>query len=108
MSILDIVAEESVRQGGARVCAVHIRLGLFSGVVKEALVSAYDLAREMTSQAHARLVIEEVPVVAYCPSCRSEQQIDSIQELVCPQCGGATAEIVDGRELEIVAMEIQE
>ncbi len=108
MSILDIAVEESERRGGAVIVAVHIKLGLLSGVVQESLLAAYELAREMSPQCRARLVIEEVRVVAYCPVCRSEQQILSIQELVCPQCGSVTPEIVTGRELEIVAMEIQE
>jgi hydrogenase nickel incorporation protein HypA/HybF len=108
MSILDIVAEESQRRGGAPIEAVHIKLGPLSGVVKQALVSAYELAREMSPQAGVRLIVEEVPVVAYCETCRSEQPIASIQELTCPQCGNFTPRVVRGRELEIVAMEIQD
>ena len=108
MSILKIAAEEADRRRGAQIEAVHIKLGLLSGVAKEALLAAYELAREMSCQAGARLVIEQVPVVAYCESCRSEQSIASIQELACPQCGGATANIIQGRELEVVALEIRE
>ena len=108
LSILEIAAEESERRGSAQIEAVHIRLGLLSGVVKGALVSAYGLAREMSAQPCPRLVIEDVPVVAYCEACRSEQPISSIQELTCPRCGSFTPQVVRGRELEVVAMEIHE
>jgi hydrogenase nickel incorporation protein HypA/HybF len=46
LSIIDAACEEAERHAGARVVAVHLKLGPLSGVVKEALVSAYELARE--------------------------------------------------------------
>lgn len=68
LSILDIAAAEAARHHG-RVAAVHLRLGARAGVVKEALLFAYDVAREGTPLAEARLVIEpaggrELEVVA--------------------------------------------
>ena len=106
LSILEIVEEEAVRQGG-RVAAVHLKLGPLSGVVKGALVSAYDLACEGSAVGRAELVVEEVPVTAYCPACDGVRTIVSVQELCCPDCGGPTPEVVSGRELEVVAMEIE-
>src|SRR3954451_16887698 len=106
LSILDLVAEEAERQGG-RVAAVHLKLGPLSGVVKDALVSAYDLAREGTPLAQSELVVEEVPVITYCPACAVEHAPRSVQELCCPACGGPTPEAVSGRELEVVALEIE-
>ncbi len=50
LSILDIAEEEAGDRVG-RVAAVHLKLGPLSGVVKEALLSAYDLAREGTALA---------------------------------------------------------
>ena len=42
LSLLDQVAEEAERRGGVQVHAIHLRLGPLSGVVKEALLSAYN------------------------------------------------------------------
>jgi hydrogenase nickel incorporation protein HypA/HybF len=106
LSILDFVEEESERQGG-RVSAIHLKLGPLSGVVKEALVSAYELAREGTSLDQARLVVEEVPLVAWCPACSLQHTLPSVQELCCPVCGTPTPDVVSGRELEVVALEIE-
>lgn len=105
LSILDLVAEEAERQGG-RVVAVHLKLGPLSGVVRDALATAYDLASEGTDQAEAVLVIEDVPIVAYCPACDAERTLASMAELRCPACGVPTPEILSGRELEVVALEI--
>jgi hydrogenase nickel incorporation protein HypA/HybF len=108
LSILDCAAEEAERRGATDVVAVHLKLGPLSGVVKEALLSAYELARE-TCDAVLRgstLVVEDVPVVAYCPACRAERCVASVQEMRCPVCGGPTPDVRRGKELEIVAMEI--
>ena len=43
MALVDMAAEEAEKRG-ARVVAAHVRLGILSGVVKEALVSAYQMA----------------------------------------------------------------
>jgi hydrogenase nickel incorporation protein HypA/HybF len=105
LSLLDLVAEEAERRGG-RVVAVHLRLGPLAGVVREALVSAYDLAREGTPLAATELVIEEVPVVAYCPACAAECA-PALPHLCCPACGAPTPDVRGGRELEVVALEIE-
>jgi hydrogenase nickel incorporation protein HypA/HybF len=107
MNILDFAAEESERRGGVRVLAVHLKLGPLSGVVKEALQSAFGLARENVSACDTELVIEETPLVVYCPSCQENLEAVSIQELACRVCGTPTGHIVSGRELEVVALEIQ-
>src|SRR5689334_2516549 len=93
LSILDLVAEGAEPHGG-RVAAVHLRLGPLSGVVPEALVSAFELAREGTSLAEAELVVESVPIIAYCPACAAEVTPPSFPELCCPTCGGWTPRVI--------------
>jgi hydrogenase nickel incorporation protein HypA/HybF len=61
MSIADAAEEEALRHAGARVCAVHLRLGGLSGVVREALLFSWNASCEGTSLAGVPLVIEEVP-----------------------------------------------
>ncbi|HWG47162.1 MAG TPA: hydrogenase maturation nickel metallochaperone HypA [Gemmataceae bacterium] len=106
LSILDLVEEEAERQRG-RVAAVHLKLGRLSGVVKDALVSAYDMAREGTSLAQTELVIEEVPLLAHCSVCAADHPLVSIQDLRCPVCGNPTPDILSGRELEVYAIEVE-
>ncbi len=108
MSILDVVSEHALLHGERPVRAVHLRLGPLSGVVKEALISAYELAREGTDLAESHLVIEEVPIRVFCPRCVAERRVLSIQELCCEICGMPAPEVMSGRELEVTAMEIVE
>lgn len=81
LSILDLAAEEAEWRGGARVAAVHLKLGPLAGVVPEALRSACELAREGLPFGGAELVIEEVPLAVYCPRCASERAPPSVWEL---------------------------
>jgi hydrogenase nickel incorporation protein HypA/HybF len=107
LNILEIAAEEAERRGGVAVRAVHLKLGSLAGIAKESLLSAYDLAREGSLLADARLVVEEVPVVVCCPVCQAENRVASFPEL-CSCCGATGGNVVQGRELEIVALEIEE
>ena len=107
MSIVELAEEEADRRG-VQVNAVHLKLGALSGVVKEALLSCYEMACEGTPLQGSRLLVEDVPVVIFCPSCRSQRPLSSVQLFRCPQCGTPCSEIMQGRELEVVAMEIQE
>jgi hydrogenase nickel incorporation protein HypA/HybF len=108
LSIVDLAAEEAEARRAQRVAAVYLRLGPLSGVVPEALRSAWELACEGSPVAGARLVIEHVPIVVYCPACGGERPARSIQDLCCDTCGGPPARIVRGRELEVTALELIE
>lgn len=107
MSIIDIANEESHARGDAVIRSVHLKVGRMSGVVIEALQSAFEIAREETSLADAKLIIEDVPVMVHCPKCDVEQLADSIQSLCCGVCGTISPKITQGCELEVVAMEME-
>jgi hydrogenase nickel incorporation protein HypA/HybF len=107
LSMVEMAAEEAERRGGVRVCAIHLKLGDLSGVVKDALLFSYTLACEGTPLEGSRLLIEEIPVVVYCPACRAETALDSVQQFCCAVCHAPTSQVVRGRELEVVALEIE-
>jgi len=107
MSIVEL-AQEEAEQRGVQIEAVHVRLGALSGVVKEALLSCYEMACADTPLAGSRLLIEDVPVVIFCPSCRAPRPLSSVQLFRCPECGSPSSEVVQGKELEMVALEIKE
>jgi hydrogenase nickel incorporation protein HypA/HybF len=106
MSIIDL-AQEEAEQRGVRVTGVRLKLGAMSGVVKDALLSCYEMACFDTPMTGSSLYIEEVPVVVFCPSCQTERPISSIQLFCCEECGTPTSDVVQGRELEVVALEIE-
>jgi hydrogenase nickel incorporation protein HypA/HybF len=106
LAIMDVVSEEAERRGARGVGEIHLKLGPLSGVLKDALVSAYELAREGSPLAGTRLVVEDVPIVVFCPQCNARRPVVSPQEICCVECGTPTPTIISGRELEVVAMEV--
>lgn len=103
------IAEDAARAAHAtRVSVVRLRLGEMAGVVKDALFFAYDIATQDTLLAGSRLEIEDVPLVIYCATCATERQLPSMQLFACPVCGMPSADVRQGRELEIVSLEIEQ
>lgn len=107
MSIVDAALEESQRRG-VQVSAVHLRLGALSGVVKEALLFSYEMACQETPLQGSRLIVEDVPVVVFCPQCNQPRTLPSVQSFACPECGAPTMDIRQGKELEVFALEVEE
>jgi hydrogenase nickel incorporation protein HypA/HybF len=107
MSIVELGEEEADRRG-VQIEAVHHKLGALSGVVKEALLSCYDMACENTALQGSRLLIQDVPILLLCPSCKAERTPSSMQLFCCSECGTPASEVVQGKEIEVVALEIQE
>jgi hydrogenase nickel incorporation protein HypA/HybF len=103
------IAEAAARTAHAeRVAVVYLKLGVFAGVVKEALLFGYDTATKGTLLEGSRLEIEDVPLVVFCSVCNCESQLTSIQCFECPICSNPVTEIRRGKELELTSMEIIE
>jgi hydrogenase nickel incorporation protein HypA/HybF len=107
MSIVEMAQEEAERRGQVQVLAVYLRLGKLSGVVKEALLSSYDMACAATALEGSQLLIEEIPVEVFCPRCKVARRVQSIQWFCCPKCFTPTSDVIRGKELEVVALEIK-
>jgi hydrogenase nickel incorporation protein HypA/HybF len=106
MSMVEIAAGELEKHDGGRVGALYLKLGALSGVVKEALLFSWEIACRDTPLSGARLEIEEIPVVVFCARCAAKKQLAAINSFICPVCRSATPEILQGRELEVTALEI--
>src|SRR5665213_198357 len=106
ISMIDEIVEQSESRGGLSVEVVHLRLGVFSGVDKDALLFSYELACEGTPLEGSRLVIETIPLVIYCPECKQERTPVSVYQLCCPDCLVPAQDIITGREIEVASLEV--
>ena len=106
LSIVEGVEEEAARCGATGVSSVHLRLGMLAGVVKEALLFAYEQACEGTLLEGSRLLIEDVPVLIECPACKEPRSPHSLWRLECERCDTPAAGIAQGKDLQIFAMEV--
>jgi len=76
-------------------------------VTIDALTFAWDLARADTVASEAELRIEEVAVTVMCTQCDREGEPRDGGGLICNACGAPAPTILRGREMELVAMEVQ-
>ncbi len=104
------LAVTAVEEAGEElpVTVVSVRVGNLAGVVVEALEFAWDVAAEGTRCAGAELRIERVPGRVRCKACEAETQLSDPPQFACGQCGMPTADIVAGRELDLVSLELEE
>jgi len=106
VGIVEAATDEAQRRC-MQVRAVHLRLGALSGVVKEALLMAWEVACQDTPLQGAQLAVEDVPVVVFCPSCNQPRELTSLQSFACPECRTPTMDIRQGKELEVFALEVE-
>jgi hydrogenase nickel incorporation protein HypA/HybF len=107
MSIVDMAEEEAERRD-VKIDAVHLELGKLSGVVAEALLFSYEMACSGTRLEGSRLVIKEVPIEVYCPACKTQRILTSMQWFCCPECSTPTSDVIHGKELIITALEVRD
>jgi hydrogenase nickel incorporation protein HypA/HybF len=101
-------AQDEAQKRGVRVAAVHLRLGALSGVVKDALLFSYEVACQDTPLQGSTLIVEDVPAAIFCSQCQQRRVLGSVQLFACPECGTPTMHIVQGKELEVFALEVDE
>lgn len=106
--LVELAVEAAKDAGIQRVRALHLKLGVLSGVVKESLEFAFDVIIQGTPLEGARLVIEEVPVKVYCSQCQAVSTLTKPFPMRCSACGARTGEVLEGREIELYALEEEE
>jgi len=104
------LAEDAAADAGEAgpIVAVRVRVGALSGVVVEALEFAWGAASEGTRCEGAGLEVERVPGRVRCPACGSETVLDDPPAFVCGSCGEPTGDVVAGRELDLMSLELEQ
>lgn len=104
-NLLDSILDQAGRQQFRRIHRVTLRVGDLSGVVPEALQLAFEVVTRGTIAESASLEVEQVAVVCRCRTCEREfRPPDVIYQ--CPHCGQLSAEVRQGRELELESLEV--
>lgn len=101
MAVVGQVEEAAGAEGAGAVESVRLQVGELAGVVPDALRFCFELACAGTVLAGAELSFDPVPGRARCEPCAGEWDTGMPPNLCCPQCDGAAAELVSGRELRI-------
>jgi len=108
LQIIDI-AKSSIPENmtDVPVETVYIQVGKLSAVVPRSLSFCFDIAVKDTPLEGARLDIKEVPITLKCPKCKHTWTIDT-PAFKCEKCLHTQIEIVSGRELDIISIELSQ
>ncbi|MGD0884823.1 MAG: hydrogenase maturation nickel metallochaperone HypA [Thermodesulfovibrionales bacterium] len=106
LGILDIVVGKCHAEGYRSIDAVRLRIGRAAGIMPEALLFTFDVAKSDSPAREAKLLIDLVPVGGYCSGCERDFEVEGTYVLNCPRCGSLTFQIRKGYEMEIVDMEV--
>jgi hydrogenase nickel incorporation protein HypA/HybF len=92
--------------GGARIAAVHVRVGHLRQVVPAALTFAFELSAQGTAADGAELELDEVPAAGTCRACGRESELPGFP-LACAACGSLDVEVVRGEELIVDSLDLE-
>lgn len=104
-NILEIVRQAVPKAKAEAVRRIRIRVGPLSGVVPDSLIFCLEALLHESEMKQAGPVVETVPAVALCRSCRKEFAVEDFA-FSCPSCSGADLKIISGKELEVVDIEL--
>ncbi|MGM0452259.1 MAG: hydrogenase maturation nickel metallochaperone HypA [Thermodesulfobacteriota bacterium] len=97
---------------------VNLKIGKLAAVVPEYLEFCFGAAARDTPLAGAAIAIEEIPAASRCRSCSHQWEIEGEIEgktpgegfkggvSACPACKSGDLEIISGRELDVVSIDI--
>ena len=104
-SLIEQVSSQAQERGAKAVKSVTIKIGEYSGVCTEALTFAYAPLAEGTILEGSQLIIESSPFILYCPHCKKQWHPAQFRRS-CEQCQSLDVQIISGRELNLVNMEV--
>jgi hydrogenase nickel incorporation protein HypA/HybF len=92
---------------GRRVTKVQLKVGHLRQVVPSALAFSFELVAQGTPIEGAQLEMEEVPAIGSCRGCGEKSRLESFP-LQCKVCGGVDLELLEGEELYVESLELEE
>jgi hydrogenase nickel incorporation protein HypA/HybF len=104
-SVFEIAFTRLRQEKATRIHRLRLRVGALSGVVPEALQFAFEALKEDTPAAKASLDVDYLPVRLVCSRCDLEFGADDFADL-CPTCGSPHSSVRQGRELDVVSLEM--
>lgn len=92
-------------QGANRIHRLELRVGELGGVDPNALRQAFAVVAATAPWNETKLQLEVVPTRCFCPHC---EQAFTPPDVIhaCPRCGAISRQVLEGRELELVALEV--
>lgn len=105
-ALVEMASDYAARNGAPRVKRISVRLGVLAGIMRS-LYFCFEPASRGTRCEGAVLDIEEVPLTVQCTACNEIKTPKGLYNFRCPTCGRPTPKVVTGREMQLVALELE-
>ena len=105
--LLQLIREELSRRGNLRCLAARVEVGELSGVSPEALSFAFEHLAPSHGLAGTRLTIVPVPGRVKCGACGQEGDFPR-ETWRCLHCQGGPLEVLQGKEMDLRELEVEE
>ncbi len=105
--LIELMLHACEGQGVRRIRTATLQLGELSGVEPQALLFAFEVISRGSLAEGCELVIERPDLRIQCPVCGHQGDLD--RELMgCPQCGQTPVRVLQGRELRLVSIDVED
>ncbi|MBF0520691.1 MAG: hydrogenase maturation nickel metallochaperone HypA [Nitrospirae bacterium] len=104
-SILDSAVSHCLESGCSRIESVTVQVGVYSGVMSEALNFAFDVIKVGTIAETASLITEKVAPQCVCKNCAQIFEPADRFILICPECQSMDVSLTKGFELQMLCLE---
>ena len=102
---LEIALNHAQKQKATQVHRIGMRIGALAGVEPDALQFAFEALKRDTPAREAALEVEYVSLRVACRACAQEFAPEGYR-YDCPFCGSTQTEVIAGRELDVVSVEM--
>ena len=106
-SVLESVRTEAQRFPGRHIYKVGLRIGELAGVDPDAVSFCFEALVRGTELEPLALEIDYRPRRHECVSCRRIYR-PSLEDVACPHCGSVNSRFIDGDELELAYLEVED
>lgn len=106
-SIVETVLQEIENKQLPPVQRIVVRVGVLSGVVPEALQFGFEAITRETPLENTRLVLEIIPIQGQCQACGRDFEVEELV-FACPYCHSGKIKVINGEELDIAYLEVEE
>ncbi|MDR3690489.1 MAG: hydrogenase maturation nickel metallochaperone HypA [Fimbriimonas sp.] len=104
--VLEMAIEAAEQECATKIVRLHLLIGELAGVVPEAMAFAFDVASAGTMAEGATFEWDTVKVRCRCSNGCPDFEPDNYV-YACPRCGALASELLAGRELQLVDIDIE-
>ncbi len=106
-SIINIATKAAAANSHGLITAVCIQIGELSGIETDALEFAFSVCKEGTALQDAELQVSITGGTGQCLNCSMEFPVHSYSA-ICPHCNSNAIKILNGKEMKVVNITIED